>query len=107
MTICDCDPSGRQMPVSIGRKLQALRDLEFPDLDFEVIPVALTVDQVKATDPNIPKFAEAAVGGVILPDIPAMGQVWGPFGIADRLNWLKAKKRRRNTSSHLRIVARS
>ena len=29
-TLADCDPAGHQMPVSIGRKLQALRDLEFP-----------------------------------------------------------------------------
>ena len=41
------------------------------------------VDQVKASDPNIPKFAEAAKGGVILPAIPAMGQVWAPFGVAE------------------------
>jgi arabinogalactan oligomer/maltooligosaccharide transport system substrate-binding protein len=45
--------------------------------------VTAAVDQVKATDPNIPKFAAAAVGGVILPAIPAMGQVWGPFGVAE------------------------
>jgi hypothetical protein len=54
-TICDCDPSGRQMPVSIGRKLQALRDLYFPELRFEVIPLALTVDQVRDLDlPSTP-----------------------------------------------------
>jgi hypothetical protein len=35
------------MSVSIGRKLQAFRDLFFPDLRFEVVPVALTVDQVR------------------------------------------------------------
>jgi hypothetical protein len=46
-TITDCDPAGYQMPVSIGRKLQALRDLLFPKLQFEVVPVALTVDQVQ------------------------------------------------------------
>jgi hypothetical protein len=45
-TLADCDPAGRQMPVSIGRKLQALRDLLFPDLRFEVVPVALNPDQV-------------------------------------------------------------
>jgi hypothetical protein len=44
-TLADCDPAGHQMPVSIGRKLQALRDLLFPDLEFEVRPIALTVDQ--------------------------------------------------------------
>jgi hypothetical protein len=54
-TICDCDPSGRQMPVSIGRKLQALRDLYFPELRFEVVPLALTVDQVRELDlPSTP-----------------------------------------------------
>jgi hypothetical protein len=45
-TISDFDPSGRQMPVSIGRKLQAFADLFFPGLRFELVPVALTLDQV-------------------------------------------------------------
>jgi hypothetical protein len=45
-TLSDCDPAGYQMPVSIGRKLQAFRDLLFPSLQFEVRPVALTVEQV-------------------------------------------------------------
>jgi len=45
-TLADCDPSGHQMPISIGRKLQALKDLLYPDLQFEVRPVALTVEQV-------------------------------------------------------------
>jgi hypothetical protein len=45
-TLADCDPAGHQMSVSIGRKLQAFRDLLFPELRFEVVPVALTVDQV-------------------------------------------------------------
>lgn len=43
----DCDPAGHQMAVSIGRKLQALRDFRFPELEFEVVPVALTVEQVR------------------------------------------------------------
>src|SRR5215831_20904560 len=38
---------GRQMSVSIGRKLQAFRDLLFPKFRFEVVPVALTVEQVQ------------------------------------------------------------
>jgi hypothetical protein len=46
-TLADADPSGHQMSVSIGRKLQAFRDLLFPQLRFEVVPVALTVDQVR------------------------------------------------------------
>jgi len=45
--LADCDPAGHQMPVSIGRKLQAFRDLLFPKLRFEVVPVALNVDQVR------------------------------------------------------------
>ncbi|TVR05826.1 MAG: hypothetical protein EA385_17275 [Salinarimonadaceae bacterium] len=45
--LADCDPAGHQMAVSIGRKLQALRDLHFPSLEFEVVPVALTVSQVR------------------------------------------------------------
>jgi hypothetical protein len=46
-TLADCDPAGRQMSVSISRKLQAFRDLLFPKLKFEVVPVALTVEQVR------------------------------------------------------------
>jgi hypothetical protein len=45
--IADCDHAGHQMAVSIGRKLQAFRDLLFPRLRFEVVPVALTVEQVQ------------------------------------------------------------
>jgi hypothetical protein len=46
-TLADCDPAGHQMPVSIGRKLQAFKDLLFPKLSFEVVPIALTVKQVR------------------------------------------------------------
>jgi hypothetical protein len=54
-SISDCDPAGHQMPVSIGRKLQALHDLLFPDLQFEVVPAALTVNQVSELDlPSTP-----------------------------------------------------
>jgi hypothetical protein len=54
-TISDCDPAGHQMPVSIGRKLQALHNLLFPNLRFEVVPAALTVDQVSELDlPSTP-----------------------------------------------------
>ena len=35
------------MPANVGRKLQALRDLSFPQLDFECRSVALTYDQVR------------------------------------------------------------
>ena len=72
----DADPAGWQMPISIGRKLQALKALgtvrvpadgygayghllpkavEFGDLQFEVHRVALTPDQVRAYDlPSTP-----------------------------------------------------
>jgi hypothetical protein len=44
----DFDPSGYwQMPVSVSRKLQALRDLKFPGLDIQLHHVGLTLDQVK------------------------------------------------------------
>ena len=43
----DCDPSGWQMPISLGRKLQAHQVREFPDLVYEVHRVALTPDQVR------------------------------------------------------------
>lgn len=43
----DCDPAGWQMPISIGRKLQAFRSAMFPDLSFRVYRVALTPDHVR------------------------------------------------------------
>jgi hypothetical protein len=53
--LADFDPAGHQMAVSIGRKLQAFRDLRFPDLEFELHPVALTEDQVRELElPSTP-----------------------------------------------------
>lgn len=43
----DCDPAGWQMPISIARKLQALKALEFSELEFRVFRVALTAEQVE------------------------------------------------------------
>lgn len=43
----DSDPAGWQMPISLTRKLQALKVVEFGDLKFEMRRVALTPDQVK------------------------------------------------------------
>jgi hypothetical protein len=43
--LSDFDPSGRQMPVSIAWKLEALRVLEFTTLDFRVKHVGLTLEQ--------------------------------------------------------------
>jgi hypothetical protein len=45
--ISDCDPAGWQMPISIGRKLQALKALQYPTFEFQVRPVALLPDQVR------------------------------------------------------------
>ncbi len=51
----DFDPSGHQMPISVARKLQALRDLRYPALDIQVHHVALTLDQVRGLDlPSTP-----------------------------------------------------
>jgi hypothetical protein len=44
----DFDPSGHQMPVSVARKLQALRDLYYSDLSILLYQVALTLDQIRA-----------------------------------------------------------
>ena len=43
----DCDPSGRQMAVSVAWKLTLAKILDCPDLDFQVYPAALTVEQVR------------------------------------------------------------
>jgi hypothetical protein len=51
----DCDPAGWQMPISVGRKLQAFKAQLFPALEFEVRRVALTPDQVREYDlPSTP-----------------------------------------------------
>jgi hypothetical protein len=44
----DFDPSGHQMPISVARKLQALRDLYSPTLRIKLYPVALTLEQIRA-----------------------------------------------------------
>jgi len=44
----DFDPSGHQMPISVARKLQALRDLYYPGLHVKLYPVALTLNQIRA-----------------------------------------------------------
>ena len=43
----DHDPSGWQMPISVSRKLQALRDLLHPSLDIQVRRAALTAEQAR------------------------------------------------------------
>ena len=65
----DCDPSGWQMPISLSRKLQALKAVQFHDMEFEVHRVGLTPDQVreyglpstplKATEKRAYKWQEA------------------------------------------------
>ena len=47
LTVCDADPSGWQMPISIARKLQAFKVALFPGLRFQVYRVGLTPDQVR------------------------------------------------------------
>jgi hypothetical protein len=46
----DFDPAGWQMPVSVARKLQALRDLYYSELEIEVHPIALTLQQIREWD---------------------------------------------------------
>ena len=43
----DFDPSGHQMPVSVARKLQALHDLYYPNLNIRLYHAALTLDQIR------------------------------------------------------------
>ncbi|MGH7056418.1 MAG: hypothetical protein ACREFZ_00860 [Acetobacteraceae bacterium] len=51
----DFDPAGHQMPVSVARKLQALRDLRHPSLRIEVHHIGLTLAQVRAFElPSTP-----------------------------------------------------
>lgn len=51
----DCDPSGWQMPISVGRKLQAFKVGFYPELEFREYRVGLTPDQVREHDlPSTP-----------------------------------------------------
>ena len=51
----DHDPSGWQMPISVSRKLQALRNLLYPGLNIQVRRAALTALQANALDlPSTP-----------------------------------------------------
>jgi hypothetical protein len=43
----DCDPSGWNMPIEVGRKLQAFKATLFPDLEFRQYRAGLTPDQVR------------------------------------------------------------
>jgi hypothetical protein len=63
-TLSDCDPAGYGMPITVARKLQAIKVLEFPDLEFEVVRIGLTPAQVKALElPSTPlKRAEKRAG---------------------------------------------
>lgn len=60
----DADPSGWNMGIVIARKLEALRTLHFPELEFQVRRVALTPDQVRGFDlPSTPlKATEKRAG---------------------------------------------
>lgn len=44
----DCDPSRYQMPISVSRKVQSLKDSHFPDLEARVVQALLTPEQVIA-----------------------------------------------------------
>jgi hypothetical protein len=44
--LSDFDPAGNNMPVSVARRLQALKDHLYPDLLIEVHHVGLTLEQV-------------------------------------------------------------
>jgi hypothetical protein len=57
----DFDPAGRQMPVSVSRKLQALRDLLYPELNIQLHHVALSLEQVEELElPSTPLKATEA-----------------------------------------------
>lgn len=42
----DFDPAGWTMPATLTRRLQALREVEFPDIEYRVYRAALELDQV-------------------------------------------------------------
>jgi hypothetical protein len=52
LTLSDADPAGYWMPATIAWKLGALRDLCFPDLQFEVHPIGFLPEQVHEINAN-------------------------------------------------------
>jgi hypothetical protein len=60
----DCDPSGWNMPIEVGRKLQAFRANLFPELEFRCFRALLTPDQARTFGlPSSPlKPTEARAG---------------------------------------------
>ena len=51
----DFDPSGWQMPISVSRKLQALKTQRYPDIEVEVHRAAVTLQQAEDYDlPSTP-----------------------------------------------------
>jgi hypothetical protein len=79
----DCDPAGWQMPISVARKLQALKVVEFPELEFETHRVSLTPEQVidlglpisplKSTEQRADKWTSAM--GVQQTEIDALAEL--------------------------------
>jgi arabinogalactan oligomer/maltooligosaccharide transport system substrate-binding protein len=60
-------------------------DLAVALYNAEPRPPALTaaLEQVKTTDPDLAKWAEAGKNAIPLPAIPAMAAIWEPFGKAE------------------------
>jgi hypothetical protein len=66
LTFSDCDPAGYwDMPTAIGRKLQALRDLKFPELEFTVVHASLSPDQALTLDLPSSPLKEGEKRGVL------------------------------------------
>lgn len=70
--IADCDPSGWNMPIHVARKLQALKDIEFPGLEFRVYRAGLTPRQVR-------RFADDGIDlpGSVIKDEDKRKVKWG------------------------------
>ncbi len=77
----DFDPAGYEMPANVSRKLQALRDIHFPDLELKMYRAAMTEDQVRSlqlpstplkdTERRAPKWL-VAKGGLEQTEIDAL-----------------------------------
>lgn len=75
----DCDPEGYAMGANVARKLQAFRELQFPELRLQLRPVALT---------------PAQVGEYGLPSTPLVSKAKAESQLkaqeTKRRNWIKA-----------------
>ena len=94
------------MPRFLGREDNAER---FERFVRDCVPLLERfVGRLRVRDDDVEDVAQESVARLLrYRDSEPPEEIFGPFGKADRLNWLCSKKRFRNTPSQALIAARS